>query len=371
MSGLGEEEENTRPPPPIHRESAYHELADEQRPSTAVAPAEASDGAPLPAAGNAPIQLYSLATPNGQKVGVMLEELRRSDAPLDFDAHTIAISGAQFSSGFLKLNPNAKIPVIVDREGPGGQPVTVFESGHILLHLAEKTGCFLPSDDARRAECLDWLHWQMASLGPILGNFGHYFSYTGASGKRVGPPPEATAAAEFGVERFGHEATRLLHTLETHLSDGRDFIVAGTEFTIADMAIMPWVHFVDSGHDAWTFLSADRLPHLNRWLAACLARPGVQAGLDVCKPLPMRVRHRMQGVRRWLRADGDGGDDDSQRLAAPDRPPAPLTPPPQGGAFIPGLPDILAGLPEDPAQRAACLNWLFWQCSGVAPYFKE
>src|SRR5581483_7057733 len=174
--------------------------------------------------GKHPFQLYSLATPNGQKVTIMFEELLAAGHKgAEYDAWLIRINGDQFGSGFVKVNPNSKIPALMDRSGP--KPIRVFESGSILLHLAEKFGAFLPKDPAGRAECLNWLFWQMGSAPYLGGGFGHFFSY-------------APEKIEYAIDRFAMEVKRQLDVLDRQLAE-REYI-AGDSYTIADMAILPW-----------------------------------------------------------------------------------------------------------------------------------
>src|SRR6185437_4821640 len=174
--------------------------------------------------GRHPLQLYSLATPNGVKVTVMLEELLAlGHTGAEYDAWPIRIgNGDQFGSGFVAINPNSKIPALLDRSEP--KPVRVFESGSILVYLADKFGAFLPTDPAARAECFSWLFWQMGSAPYIGGGFGHFYAY-------------APTKIEYAIDRFAMEAKRLLHVLDTRL--GESEYVAGSEYTIADIAIWP------------------------------------------------------------------------------------------------------------------------------------
>lgn len=210
------------------------------------------------------IQLYSLATPNGQKVSVALEEMQ-----LPYDAHKIDImKDEQFTDHFRSLNPNSKIPVIVDPHGPKGK-ITVFESGAILLYLAEKNGQFLSNDPLERSITIQWLFFQMASIGPMFGQFGHFYKY--AKDKCDHPYP---------VERYASEAKRLLSILEQRLSE-RPYIV-GQEYTIADMAIFPWIHCLDWAYEAKTKLDLKTFKHVMEWKDKCLARPAVQVGMNVC-----------------------------------------------------------------------------------------
>ena len=228
--------------------------------------------------GRHPLQLYSLATPNGQKVGIMLEELLAAGhAGAEYDAWLINISqGDQFTSGFVDINPNSKIPALVDRSGP--EPIRVFESGAILLHLAGKFGAFLPREGAARAETLSWLMWQMGSAPFIGGGFGHFYAY-------------APTKIEYAIDRYTMETKRLLHVADTRLAQCR--YLAGDEYTIADMAVLPWFAGLWRGtvyNEARTFLSMDDYAHLGRWVEELLARPAVARGRKVTS-LEMPERH--------------------------------------------------------------------------------
>jgi len=228
--------------------------------------------------GRHPLQLYSLATPNGQKVGIMLEELLAAGhAGAEYDAWLINISqGDQFTSGFVDINPNSKIPALVDRSGP--EPIRVFESGAILLHLAEKFGAFLPREGAARAETLSWLMWQMGSAPFIGGGFGHFYAY-------------APTKIEYAIDRYTMETKRLIHVADTRLAQCR--YLAGDEYTIADMAVLPWFAGLWRGtvyNEARTFLSMDDYAHLGRWVEELLARPAVARGRKVTS-LEMPERH--------------------------------------------------------------------------------
>ena len=228
--------------------------------------------------GRHPLQLYSLATPNGQKVGIMLEELLAAGhAGAEYDAWLINISqGDQFTSGFVDINPNSKIPALVDRSGP--ELIRVFESGAILLHLAEKFGAFLPREGAARAETLSWLMWQMGTAPFIGGGFGHFYAY-------------APTKIEYAIDRYTMETKRLLHVADTRLAQCR--YLAGDEYTIADMAVLPWFAGLWRGtvyNEARTFLSMDDYAHLGRWVEELLARPAVARGRKVTS-LEMPERH--------------------------------------------------------------------------------
>jgi GST-like protein len=271
--------ESTTPPPPtwtppakieeLYSKTAGNQFASINRP-TAGARAEV----PLPE-GTADIQLYSLGTPNGQKVSILLEELG-----VDYDAYVINIGkGDQFGSGFVAVNPNSKIPALVDKKGPDGAPVNLFESASMMLYLAEKYGRFIPTDPRQRAEVFNWLFWQMGGLGPMCGNFGHFFVYA---------PADQVQARDYGVARYGMEVQRLCHVLELHLSQpGRQYLV-GDEPTIADFASFPWAlqlrrgYKQPSGLGANEFLSFDKYTAVNAWIDRLLARPAVERGLTVC-----------------------------------------------------------------------------------------
>ncbi|SFH68322.1 glutathione binding-like protein [Albimonas pacifica] len=216
-----------------------------------------------PAADPTVLQLYSLPTPNGIKVGAMLEE-----TGLPYEAHLVDFgSNDQMSPEFLSLNPNNKIPAILDPDGPGG-PLALWESGAILVYLAEKTGKFLPSAPAARYETLQWLMFQMGGVGPMFGQFGHFFKF--AADKVSDPYPET---------RYADESRRLLAVLDARLAS-RDFIM-GEAYTIADMAAWPWVRTLGGFYEASERLSLDDFPHVGAWLARCLARPASQAALTI------------------------------------------------------------------------------------------
>ncbi len=215
--------------------------------------------------GRHPLQLYSQGTPNGVKVTIMLEELlARGHAGAEYDAWLIRIGeGDQFGSGFVGVNPNSKIPALMDRSGPA--PVRVFESGAILTYLAEKFGDFLPTGPAARAECLSWLFWQVGSAPYLGGGFGHFYAY-------------APVKIEYAINRFAMEAKRQMDVLDKRLAD-HEFI-AGDDYTIADMAIWPWYGglVLNQVYDAAEFLSAGDYRHLLRWARAVGDRPAVRRG---------------------------------------------------------------------------------------------
>jgi GST-like protein len=217
--------------------------------------------------GRHPLQLYSLATPNGVKVTVMLEELLAlGHSGAEYDAWLIRISeGEQFSSGFVAANPNSKIPVLVDRSGP--QPVRVFESGAILLHLAEKFGALLPTRQPQRAECLAWLFWQIGSAPYLGGGFGHFYAY-------------APTKMEYPIDRFAMEVKRQLDVLDRRLAEVP--YLAG-EYSIADIAVWSWYGALVLGHlyNAGEFLSVQEYSHVQRWAKAIAQRPAVRRGRRV------------------------------------------------------------------------------------------
>ncbi|MGM0616074.1 MAG: glutathione-dependent disulfide-bond oxidoreductase [Pseudomonadota bacterium] len=215
--------------------------------------------------GRHPLQLYSLATPNGVKVTILLEELlEKGISSAEYDAHLIRITeGEQFSSGFVEVNPNSKIPALMDHSTQ--PPQRVFESGAILLYLAEKFGAFLPEDPAMRTECLSWLFWQMGSAPMLGGGFGHFYAYA--------PEP-----LEYPIDRFTMEVKRQLDVLDRHLAENR--FMVGDEYTIADMAIYPWYGALVKNrvYDAAEFLQAHTYTHVQRWADEIDARPAVQRG---------------------------------------------------------------------------------------------
>ena len=215
--------------------------------------------------GRHPLQLYSMGTPNGVKVTILLEELLAAGfSEAEYDAWLIRISeGDQFSSGFVEVNPNSKIPALLDRSG--AEPVRVFESGAILVYLAEKFGAFLPSSGAERAATLSWLFWQMGSAPFLGGGFGHFYAY-------------APEKYEYPINRYAMEAKRQLDVLDRRLAES-DYI-AGPDYTIADMAIWPWYGQLAQGviYDAGEFLQVQEYRHLRRWAEQLAARPAVQRG---------------------------------------------------------------------------------------------
>ena len=223
--------------------------------------------------GRHPLQLYSLGTPNGQKVTVMLEELLAlGHTGAEYDAWLIKIGeGDQFGSGFVAINPNSKIPALLDRSGP--KPIRVFESGAILLYLAEKFGAFVPTEPAARAECLSWLFWQMGSAPYLGGGFGHFYAY-------------APVKIEYAIDRFAMETKRQLDVLDRRLAETE--YLGGADYTIADMAVWPWYGGLVKGllYGGGEFLSVQDYKNVQRWTDAIAQRPAVKRG---------RIVNRLQG----------------------------------------------------------------------------
>jgi GSH-dependent disulfide-bond oxidoreductase len=219
------------------------------------------------------MQLYSLGTPNGQKVTIMLEELLAlGHAGAEYDAWLIKIGdGEQFGSGFVAANPNSKIPALVDRSGP--KPIRVFESGAILLHLAEKFGEFLPKEAAARAECLSWLFWQMGSAPYLGGGFGHFYAY-------------APMKIEYAIDRFAMETKRQLDVLDRRLGESK--YLSGDDYTIADIAVWPWYGGLAKGllYGGGEFLAVQDYKNVQRWADVIGERPAVRRG---------RIVNRLQG----------------------------------------------------------------------------
>ena len=215
--------------------------------------------------GRHPLQLYSLATPNGIKVTVMLEELLAlGHSGAEYDAWLIRISeGHQFGSGFVEANPNSKIPALMDRSGPA--PVRVFESGAILMYLAEKFNAFLPTETAKRAECLSWLFWQMGSAPYLGGGFGHFYAY-------------APTKIEYAIDRFAMETKRQLDVLDRRLAQSE--YLAGEDYTIADIAVWPWYGALAKGllYEAGEFLQVQEYKNVQRWTEQIAQRPAVKRG---------------------------------------------------------------------------------------------
>jgi GST-like protein len=223
--------------------------------------------------GKHPLQLYSLGTPNGQKVTIMLEELLAlGHKGAEYDAWLIKIGeGDQFGSGFVAANPNSKIPALVDRSGPN--PVRVFESGAILLYLAEKFGALVPTESAKRAECLSWLFWQMGSAPYLGGGFGHFYAY-------------APTKIEYAIDRFAMETKRQLDVLDRRLAESK--YLAGDDYTIADIAVWPWYGGLAKGllYGAGEFLAVHEYKNVQRWADLIGERPAVRRG---------RIVNRLQG----------------------------------------------------------------------------
>lgn len=215
--------------------------------------------------GRHPLQLYSMATPNGVKVTILLEELLAAGhSGAEYDAWLIKITeGHQFGSGFVEINPNSKIPALLDRSTPS--PLRLFESGSILLYLAEKFGAFVPKETAARTETLNWLFWQMSSAPYLGGGFGHFYAY-------------APTKIEYAIDRFTMEVKRQLDVLDRRLANNE--YLAGPDYTIADMAVYPWYGALVKGllYGAAEFLSVDEYRHVQRWVQAIDARPAVKRG---------------------------------------------------------------------------------------------
>jgi GSH-dependent disulfide-bond oxidoreductase len=247
--------------------------------------------------GRHPLQLYSLGTPNGVKVTILLEELLalgRSGA--EYDAWLINIGeGDQFGSGFVAINPNSKIPALLDRSGP--TPVRVFESGSILLYLAEKFGGFLPQDVATRAETLSWLFWQMGSAPYLGGGFGHFYAY-------------APAKIEYAIDRFAMEVKRQLDVLDRRLAENE--YLAGADYTIADIAVFPWYGGLAKGwsYGAAEFLSVHEYRNVQRWADTIFARPTVKRG---------RMVNRMSGDPSEQLRERHDASDFERKMPSPSR----------------------------------------------------
>ena len=248
--------------------------------------------------GRHPMQLYSLGTPNGQKITVMLEELLAlGHTGAEYDAWLIRIGdGDQFGSGFVAINPNSKIPALLDRSGP--TPIRVFESGAILMHLAEKFGAFLPTAAGARAECLSWLFWQMGSAPYLGGGFGHFYAY-------------APTKIEYAIDRFAMETKRQLDVLDRRLAETE--FLAGSDYTIADMAVWPWYGGLAKGllYGAREFLAVHEYKNVQRWADAIGARPAVKRG---------RIVNRLQGdpaAQLHERHDASDFDTKTQDKLAP------------------------------------------------------
>lgn len=218
--------------------------------------------------GRHPLQLYSLATPNGVKVTILLEELLAlGHTGAEYDAWLIKIGeGDQFGSGFVEVNPNSKIPALMDRSG--AEPIRIFESGAIMVYLAEKFGAFLPTEPAKRAECLSWLFWQMGSAPFLGGGFGHFYAY-------------APIKIEYAIDRYAMEVKRQLDVLDRRLAEHP--YIAGADYTIADMAIWPWYGALVKGlvYGAGEFLQVQDYQNVQRWADQVADRPAVQRGRKV------------------------------------------------------------------------------------------
>ena len=211
------------------------------------------------------IQLYSLPTPNGVKVSIALEELG-----LPYEAHRVDFGGnEQKSPEFLSLNPNGRIPAMIDPDGPDGKPIGLFESGAILIYLAEKTGKLIPADPAARYETLAWVMFQMGGIGPMFGQFGHFYKFAA----------DKVANNAYPMERYRDESKRLLSVLEERLA-GRQFLM-GDDYTIADIATFPWVRGADVFYGGREVLDYASFPAVMAWLERCLARPAAQKGLEI------------------------------------------------------------------------------------------
>ena len=229
--------------------------------------------------GEHPFQLYSLGTPNGQKVTILFEELLEAGhSGAEYDAWLINIgNGDQFGSGFVAINPNSKIPALLDRSGP--EPIRLFESGAMMLHLAEKFGAFIPTDAKGRAECLSWLMWQMGSAPFIGGGFGHFYAY-------------APIKIEYAIDRYAMETKRLFDVADKRLAEAR--FLAGDEYTIADMAVYAWFGLLYRGfayNDSATFLALNEYTNVGRWVEEILARPAVKRGQKVNVATGLVERH--------------------------------------------------------------------------------
>jgi len=241
--------------------------------------------------GKHPFQLYSLGTPNGVKVTIMFEELLEAGHKgAEYDAWLINIgAGDQFGSGFVAINPNSKIPALLDRSGPA--PIRVFESGAILLHLAEKFGAFVPAGGAGRAECLSWLFWQMGSAPFLGGGFGHFYAY-------------APSKIEYAIDRYAMEVKRQMDVLDRRLAESP--YLAGDDYTIADIAIWPWYGALAKGllYSAGEFLQVQEYAHVLRWTDRIAQRPAVKRG---------RMVNRISGnPSSQLRERHDAGDFDTR-----------------------------------------------------------
>jgi len=222
--------------------------------------------------GSHPIQLHSLATPNGQKVTILFEELEAK-----YDAYPVDImKGDQFTTGFVEINPNSKIPALRDTDGPGGKPIRIFESGSILLYYADKYGKFIPKDPALRVECQNWLFFQMGAA-PFFGQFGHFYKY-------------ADTKIEYGIERYKMETKRIVDVLDKQLADHKYLV--GDEYTIADIAWWPWIRCLgnEKAYNARTVLELDSYQNVTRWFNLIASRPAVQKGILITSTQPGGIR---------------------------------------------------------------------------------
>jgi len=233
------------------------------------------------------IELYTWPTPNGHKIHIMLEE-----AAIPYRVHSVNIrTGEQFAPEFLNISPNNRIPAIIDPEGPHGAPLALFESGAILLYLAEKFGTLVPTDPAQRAECLSWLFWQMGSAPYLGGGFGHFYAY-------------APIKIEYAIDRFAMEVKREMDVLDKRLAQNR--FIAGDDYTIADIAIWPWYGALAKGlmYEAGEFLQVHEYTHVQRWAEELAQRPAVQRG---------RMVNRVMGApESQLHERHDAGDFDTR-----------------------------------------------------------
>lgn len=242
--------------------------------------------------GEHPFQLYSLGTPNGQKVTILFEELLEAGhSGAEYDAWIINIrEGDQFGSGFVAINPNSKIPALLDRSGP--EPIRLFESGAMMLHLAEKFGAFIPSDAKGRAECLSWLMWQMGSAPFIGGGFGHFYAY-------------APIKIEYAIDRYSMETKRLFDVANNRLGESR--FLAGDDYTIADMATYAWFGLLYRGlayNDAAKFLSLHEYKNVGRWVEEIGARAAVKRGQKVNTLTGLLERHSAADFDKLEQAAG-------------------------------------------------------------------
>ncbi|MBQ49341.1 MAG: glutathione-dependent disulfide-bond oxidoreductase [Zetaproteobacteria bacterium] len=239
--------------------------------------------------GDAPVQLYSLATPNGIKVSILFEELEEAGCDFSYDAHLINIGqGDQFLSGFVDVNPNSRIPACVDQQGPEGQSINLFESGSICLYFAEKYDKFLGQTPGDKPSIMNWVFWQMGSQGPMSGQFGHFFVYA---------PKDKCETRDYGSARYGMEVQRLCDVLDKHLA-GRKYLV-GDQYSLADIMVFPWFYQMmrgyphESGIKANEFLDVSQYRNAVAWSENIQQRPAVQRGLTVCGS-------KDKGAKPWL-----------------------------------------------------------------------